>query len=55
MPLVSLSEISSLYLAPVAAKVGLSLLWSQDRFSHDEAQIIVGYRYEDYISNKSSQ
>ena len=29
MPLVSISEISSLYLASVAAQAGLSLLWSQ--------------------------
>ena len=29
MPLVSISEISSLYLASVAAQAGLSLPWSQ--------------------------
>ena len=29
IPLVSISEISSLYLASVAAQAGLSLLWSQ--------------------------
>ena len=42
IPLVSLSEISSPYLASVAVKAGLSLFWSQtpeDRFSRDEAQL----------------
>ena len=29
IPLVSISEISSLYLASVVAQAGLSLLWSQ--------------------------
>ena len=29
MPLVSISELSSLYLGSVAAKAGLSLTWSQ--------------------------
>ena len=29
IPLVSISEISSLYLAPVAVQAGLNLLWSQ--------------------------
>ena len=40
--LVSISEISSLYLAFVAAQAGLSLPWSQtpeDRLSRDEAQL----------------
>ena len=40
VPLVSIFEISSLYIASVAAQAGLSLPWSQthdDRFSHDEA------------------
>ena len=40
IPLVSLSEISSLYLASVAAQAGWHLPWSknpEDRFSCDEA------------------
>ena len=40
IPLISISEISSLYLASVAPQAGLSLPWSQipeDRFSRDEA------------------
>ena len=43
IPLVSISEISSLYLASVAAQAGLSLTCSKnpkDRFSCDEAQIM---------------
>ena len=36
IPLVSISEISSLYLASVAAQAGLSVLWSQT-----EAPLIV--------------
>ena len=42
IPLVSKSEISSLYLASVAAQAGLSLTLvanPEDRFSHDEAQM----------------
>ena len=42
IPLVSISEISSLYLASVAAQDGLCLTWSQtpeDRFSRDMAHI----------------
>ena len=42
IPLVSISEISSLYLASVAAQAGLSVTWSEnpeDRFSRDEAHI----------------
>ena len=42
IPLVSISEISSLYLASVAAQVGLGITWSQtseDKFSHDEAHL----------------
>ena len=46
IPLVSISEMSSLYLAPVAAlQAGLSLLCSQTpfaRFSRDEAHFIIG-------------
>ena len=43
IPLVSTSEISSLYLASVAAQAGLSLPWSQTmkRFSHDEAPLLL--------------
>ena len=40
--LVSISEISSLYLASVAEQAGLSFTWSQtpeDPFSHDWAQL----------------
>ena len=42
IPLVSISEISSLYLASVAVQAGLSLPWSQtpeDRFSSDVAHL----------------
>ena len=42
IPLVSIAEISSLYLASVTAQAGLSLTWSQtpeDRFSRDGAQL----------------
>ena len=41
IPLGSISEISSLYLASVAAQPGLCLTWSQtpDRFSRDEAHM----------------
>ena len=44
MPLVSISEISSLYIASVAAQAGLSLPLSQtpkDRYSRDGAHLIV--------------
>ena len=40
IPLVSISEISSRYLASIAEQTGLSLTWSdipEDRFSRDEA------------------
>ena len=44
IPLVSITEISSLYVASVAEQSGLSLTWSEtpgeDRFSRDEAQIL---------------
>ena len=43
MPLVSISEISSLQLASVAAQACLSLTWSQtpeDRVSHDVAHFL---------------
>ena len=42
IPLVSISGISGLCLASVAAQAGLSLPWSQtpvDRFSHDKAKL----------------
>ena len=42
IPLVSISEISGLYLASVVGQAGLSLIWSQtseDRFSCDVAQL----------------
>ena len=42
IPLVSISEISSLYLAPVAEQPGLSLIWSKflkDTFPRDLAQM----------------
>ena len=41
IPLVSISEIPSLYLAPEAEQAGLSTLVTnpEDRFSRDEAQI----------------
>ena len=42
IPLVSISKISSLYLAFVAVQAGLSLSWLQnpeDRFSRDEAHV----------------
>ena len=42
IPLVSISKISSFYLASVAARAGLSLPWSEtpeDRFSRDGAQM----------------
>ena len=45
IPLVSISEISSLYIASVAVQAGLSLPWWQtpeDRFSRDEAHFKVG-------------
>ena len=48
IPLVSTSEISSLYLASVAEQAGLSLPWSktpEDRFSRDEAHIVLKCRY----------
>ena len=44
VPLVSISEISSLYLASVAEQAGFCLTWSQtpeDRFSRDTAQMFV--------------
>ena len=43
IPLVSISEVSSLYLASAAAQAGLSLPWSQTRktgFLNDEAHIM---------------
>ena len=45
IPSVSISEISSLYLASVAAQAGLSLPWvpnAKDRFSGDEAHMLSG-------------
>ena len=42
IPLVSISKISSLYIASVAAQAGLSLSWSQtpkDRFSRNKAHL----------------
>ena len=42
--LVSMPEISSLYIVSVAAQAGLSLPWSQtpeDSFSRDEAQLMM--------------
>ena len=41
IPLVSISEISSLYLASVTAQAGLSTLIAnpEDKFSRDEAQL----------------
>ena len=42
IPLVSISEISSNYIASLAEQASLSLPWLQnpeDRFSHDEAHI----------------
>ena len=42
IPLLSISEISTFYLASVAAQAGLCLTWSknpEDRFSRDEAQL----------------
>ena len=42
MTLVSVTKISSLMLASVAAQAGLSLTWSEtpeDTFSHDEAHL----------------
>ena len=44
IPLVSISEISSLYLASVGERAGLCLTWSQtpeDRFSRDATQMFV--------------
>ena len=38
--LVSMSEISSLYLASVAVQAGLFLTCSQTRFSYDEAYLV---------------
>ena len=40
IPLVSISKISSLYLASVAAQAGLSVTKPEDRFSRDEAHFI---------------
>ena len=40
IPLVSISEFSSLYLVSVAAQVALSLSWWKERFSHDVAHMI---------------
>ena len=43
MSLVSISEISSLYLASLAAQAGLCFTWSQtpeDMFSRDAAQVL---------------
>ena len=51
--LVSISEVSSLYLASVAVQAGLSLTWSQipeDRFSHDKAHLM----YCRYVIQPSS-
>ena len=45
MPLVSISEISSLYLVPVAAQTSLCPTWSEtleDMFSRDVDQLISG-------------
>ena len=42
IPLISISEISSLYLASVAERAGLSLTWvanAEHRFSRDMAQL----------------
>ena len=42
IPLISRSEISSLYLASLAEQSSLSLTWSknpEDRLSHDEAEL----------------
>ena len=43
IPLVSISEILSIYLASLTARAGLCLTWSQTtkRFSRDEAQLYV--------------
>ena len=41
IPLVSISEISSLYLASVAAQTGLRQHWSQTPFSHDMAHMFL--------------
>ena len=52
MPLVSISKISSLWLACVAEQAGLCLTWSEtpkDTLSHDMAQIIQNYSV--YIIN----
>ena len=51
--LVSILEISSLYIAFVAAQAGLSLPWSQipeDRFSRDEAHLAIVCPFQQYIS-----
>ena len=43
IPLVSISKISSLYIASVAVEADLSVIWSEipeDRFSHDVSQVV---------------
>ena len=57
IPLVSIPEILSLYIASVAAQAGLSLPWSQtpeDRFSRDEAVIILASAISSW-TDKSGQ
>ena len=47
MSLVSVTKISSLMLASVAAQASLSLTWSEtpeDTFSHDEAHVYLEHR-----------
>ena len=44
--ILAISNISSLYLASVAAQAGLNLTWSkilEDTFSRDEAQMMIAF------------
>ena len=56
MSLVSVTKIRSLMLASVAEQSSLSLAWSEtpeDKFSHDEAQLSLLFRYL-FVLNISS-
>ena len=56
IPLVSISKISSLYLASVAAQAGLCLTWSETPrtgFSRDEAHLVSVVTARDFLRLKS--
>ena len=51
IPLVSIPEISSIYITSVAVQAGLSLPWSQtpeERLSRDAAQLLINVTYIRY-------